>query len=274
MARNGHDWATAVYRDKELIGVNAGKGDRHPYKNPDMPSPSLVVWYENPYLKTFRQLLAGQANAFSRNNITKYLKQMGVESPWTYVGHHESHAAHYFQSGFDEATVVVIDSIGEFDCSSIWSAKGNKLTKLWSSKYPKSLGLFYSAMTQRAGMLPQLDEGKLEALASNPRLSVVSEIEQLLHVNLHKGIGDFGEWSPREIASATQHIFLAEVSKIISKAYTLNISENVVVAGGCAFNKGLRIEFENVYNNVYIPANPSDSGSAVTAVLAYEARKK
>ena len=52
--------------------------------------------------------------------------------------HHLSHAAAGFQtSPFEEATVVVIDAIGEFDCMTIWKASYDnhgkaQYKKLWS----------------------------------------------------------------------------------------------------------------------------------------------
>ena len=77
--------------------------------------------------------------------------------------HHLSHAAAGFQtSPYDRATVVVIDAIGEWDTISIWGAEYDstgKATyrKLWRQTYPHSIGLFYSAVTQRVGLHP-LDE--------------------------------------------------------------------------------------------------------------------
>ena len=82
--------------------------------------PELVCWYENPYKKTFRQLLAGQGWI---QNVKKY-----VDVPIKYYDHHYTHAcAGYFTSQFDECCVVVIDAIGEFQTLTIWEARGNKL---------------------------------------------------------------------------------------------------------------------------------------------------
>ena len=153
MSKNGHDWAIAIFKDKKYLRTISGKGRKHTLKAvveaEAYGEPDLVVWYENPYLKSIRQFLAGQKNPFKRNNIRKYLKDLNINCKWTYVGHHESHAAAFYKSGFEDATIVVLDSIGEFDCTSIWKAENGKLKKLKSSKYPHSIGLFYSAMTDR-----------------------------------------------------------------------------------------------------------------------------
>ena len=54
--------------------------------------------------------------------------------------------------------MICLDSIGEFETLTIWHGKNNKLKKIHSQGYPHSLGLFYSAMTQRVGLVPQQDE--------------------------------------------------------------------------------------------------------------------
>ena len=47
-----------------------------------------------------------------------------------------------------------MDSIGEWECLTIWQGKDNKLKKIYSQRYPHSVGLYYSAMTQRCGLEP------------------------------------------------------------------------------------------------------------------------
>ena len=47
--------------------------------------------------------------------------------------HHESHAAAgYYTSPYNEAAVVVMDGIGEWDVFTIWHAKDNKLKRIHS----------------------------------------------------------------------------------------------------------------------------------------------
>ena len=52
-------------------------------------------------------------------------------------------SAGYYTSKFDEACIVVIDVIGEWETVTIWYGNDDKLEKRWSQKYPKSIGLFY-----------------------------------------------------------------------------------------------------------------------------------
>jgi carbamoyltransferase len=117
-------------------------------------TPDVIAWYENPYKKKIRQLYAGQyETAVDMDELPKnYLKQFpelaGI--PIEYQDHHYTHAASgYHTSGFTHAAVVVIDSIGEWETLTIWQGSGATLSRMYSQKYPHSLGLFYSAMTQR-----------------------------------------------------------------------------------------------------------------------------
>ena len=119
-----------------------------------------IAYYERPWNKQLRQLYSGQGIEWDKLTVRQILKQQipGIMMPYKKVknyNHHLCHAAAGFQtSPFDRATVVVIDAIGEWDTISIWGAEyvdgRAKYTKLWGQRYPHSIGLFYSAMSQWA----------------------------------------------------------------------------------------------------------------------------
>jgi carbamoyltransferase len=288
MSKNGHDWAIAIFKSGVHIRTISGRGREHPLNAvlaaqlECEATPDLVVWYENPYLKSIRQFIAGQPRPFKRNNITKYLKRLQINCKWTYVGHHESHAAAFYKSGFEDATIVVLDSIGEFDCTSIWHAKDGKMKKLQSTKYPHSIGLFYSAMTDRVGLKPQQDESKFEKMSQSflPFSTLRSQMETELvktwtplpkfKINFHRGVRD--SWlgnSDKEIASAARGIFERLIGCVLWKARKVSDSRNIVLSGGVAFNKAMPVLVGSKWDNLYVPPNPSDTGSAEGAVLAY-----
>ena len=58
MSRNSHDWAIAIFKDKNLIRIVSGKGLKHTLKAvrdaKQEGEPDLVIWYENPYLKAMQ----------------------------------------------------------------------------------------------------------------------------------------------------------------------------------------------------------------------------
>ena len=286
MSKNGHDWAIAVFKSGNHIQTFSGKGKSHPltavHEAKDLGCPSLVIWYENPYLKALRQFISGQPKPFKRNNIKRYLRDLNINCRWDYVGHHESHAAAFYKSGFDNATVVVFDSIGEFDCTSIWKAEHDKLKKIKSTKYPHSIGLFYSAMTDRIGLKPQQDEAVFEQIsqAYTPFSQLVTQMENDIikqwepmpkfRVNFHHGVRQMW-WNKgkKEIASAARIIFESLVTKVLLHAREVTDSHNIVLSGGVAFNKSVPNIAGKIFNNLYIPPNPGDIGSAEGAVLSY-----
>ena len=62
-----------------------------------------------------------------------------------------------------------MDSIGEWECLTIWRGEGDELRKVYSQRYPHSVGLFYSAMTQRCGLEPNRDEYKITGMAKGAK---------------------------------------------------------------------------------------------------------
>ena len=251
--------------------------------------PDEVVWYEKPYKKTIRQLLAGQGWQAKENNIRNYLLDYGIHAPVSFVDHHCSHAsAGYFTSGFDSATVVVLDSIGEFETLSIWEGKGTDLKRIYTQRYPHSVGLWYSAMTDRIGLKANEDEYILMGMAAygNPhRLfnDIVHDFVQ--HVdpdnsprivfknNLHQGCRGWRldlntEQDLFDIAAATQAVYQYFLKIISNWARWKSTSGNLVLMGGCALNCAANSTIYKDWNRVWIMPNPGDSGSSVGAVLA------
>lgn len=246
--------------------------------------PDEIYWYEKPFLKTLRQLSAGQG--LQNNNVKQYLSQFGItNTKIKTTGHHKSHAAGgYFTSEFTEAAIVVIDAIGEYDTASIWKANGDRLTKLWNMTYPHSVGLWYSAMTHRINLKPNEEEYILMGMAAygDPnRLynDIYNDFIEDTHngfkfkSNLHCGCK---EWRPDlvskqdmfDIAAATQAVYETLLIKIIEKAKHLTNSKNLVFTGGCALNCMANPVLFKFFENVWIMPAPGDNGSAIGTVLA------
>jgi len=242
--------------------------------------PDYVVYFERPWVKKLRQLKAGQySEVFSLKNLPQYHLDEVMGDKYSideYVDHHLSHASStYFTSPYKESAVVCIDAIGEFDTISIWYANGNKLEKRWSVKYPHSLGLWYSAMTQRLGLKPQEDEFILMGMAAWGRESkeLQDELRQLLKQNLHKGCLDWDsdfypddgteEWK-FDIAHNVQIICEEEIQKIFSKLPDLvPETTNVCYSGGVALNCVANSLVVKDYPNLWILPNPGDAGSSL-----------
>lgn len=288
-----HNAALAVFDDNQLVFASESERFSGIKNDPDLcekllayarqwGEPQEIYWYERPWTKTLRQLQAGQG--FIDNRPRKYLKQFGIKHKPIVTDHHHSHAAAgYYTSGFKNACVVVIDAIGEFDTLSIWQAQGNSLTKLHSRSYPWSVGLWYSAMTQRVGLKPNEDEYILMGMAAygDPdrlRSQIESDMIRMPDVefvgNFHRGCRD---WQPDltskqdyyDIAAATQAVYEDIFKSILSVARSLCDSSNLVLMGGCALNCAANPIAFDYFDNVWIMPAPGDSGSAIGCVLAH-----
>jgi len=296
ISANSHDAALAVFskdglefasHTERFSGI---KNDPHLNKEiinyaRQWGEPDEIIWYERPFRKTLRQLRAGQGFNFRENNIKKYLQSYGIHVPVRFVSHHHSHAAAgYYTSPFREATVVCIDSIGEFDTLTVWEATGTKLKKIYSQRYPHSVGLWYSAMTQRIGLKPNEDEYILMGMAAygDPNRLWNDMYEMFDYVdgpdirykdNLHRGCK---HWKPEltteqdmfDIAAATQKTYEFTLEQILEWAKKNTKSNNLVLMGGCALNCSANHLAYKYFDDVWIMPNPGDAGSAIGAVLA------
>ena len=225
-----------------------------------------VAFYERPWLKKTRQFFAGQ-------NHWKKQRELAIQ-PTTYHGHHKSHAAAAFQtSPFEEAACVVIDSIGEWDCSSIWTAKYIKghacYKKVWSQWYPKSIGLWYSALTKWAGLRPLDEEYIFMGMAAFGNPVHMNVVEKALYKNNHKGIrlGDFDKF---DIAKSAERILQLELNNIFARAATY--SKKICYGGGVALNCVVNTNLREMYD-MWIMPNPGDAGAALGAALLSYGRK-
>lgn len=85
---------------------------------------------------------------------------------FVFIEHHESHAASaFFPSPFDEAALLTLDGVGEWDTASFGVGRGNKIDLTHVMHFPHSLGLLYSAFTYFTGFKVNSGEYKLMGLA-------------------------------------------------------------------------------------------------------------
>ena len=239
--------------------------------------PDKVVYYERPYLKKSRQLFSGQMQkALDINTIPKNYLSEWFDEKIHYVDHHLSHAAAgYYTSKYEEAAVVVIDGIGEWDVCTFWHAKGKKLKKIKSIRYPHSLGLFYSAMTKRIGLKPCEEEYILMGMSAWGEPVHKKEMTQDFFLNssalktkhnLHNGVGDYLPGAKDfDIAASTQSVTEDILKRIFTEAKRLIPNcDNLVYMGGVALNcVANSTVVSKMYDNIWIMPSPGDSGSSL-----------
>lgn len=251
--------------------------------------PDVIAWYEKPWKRKVRYMQSGQwqhlFDAGPREIVSEFgLEDVSIET----FDHHLSHAAAgYYTSGFEEAAVLVVDAIGELDTLTIWEAKGTTLDKRFTCSYPDSLGLFYSAMTQRCGLKPNEEEYILMGMAAYGERRFVDEmVEQFfdgfdppnlkLKHNLHRGCM---WWRPElkspkdlyDIAASAQWIVERFVAGTGSWIISNLPSRNLVFMGGvalnCVANRALSLQG---FDSIWIMPNPGDAGSSLGAAALIE----
>lgn len=255
---------------------------------------SSIAYYERPWLKQLRQWYAGQGIEWHRLTARAVVNDQ-TQGQYRHVpirsfNHHLSHAAGGFQtSPFEKATVVVIDAIGEWDTVSIWAADYHqgraRYQKLWRQQYPHSLGLFYSAMTQRVGLRP-LDEeyilmgmsayGQGQHTASRMLQDLVSSEQNITFTqNLHTGVTKqyLSDCEDFDIAAGSQQLVEQLMCNIMTRARDFGYSSNLVYMGGVALNCLANRLLGEYFDNIWIMPNPGDAGSSLgAAALAHGSR--
>ena len=254
-----------------------------------------VAYYETPWKKQLRRLYSGEGVEWNKLSTKKILtEQFGGYAhipSYSSHSHHHSHAAAGFQtSPYDRATVVVIDAIGEWDTISIWGAEYDSrgyahYKRLWGQRYPHSIGLFYSAMTQKVGLKPNEDEYILMGMSAYGRHGYASLLQDSLvenewratfKQNLHIGVDNksfANDVHDSDIAAASQKVLERLVYNIMRRAKDFKWSTNLVYMGGVALNCLANRNLGEYFENVWIMPNPGDAGSSLgAAALKYGRR--
>jgi carbamoyltransferase len=265
-------------------------------------SPDQIAYYERPWIKKLQQIYSGQYREalFQNYTLGQYLREHISDSvhlksllrcPRKYMSHHHSHAAAGFQtSSFDTAAVVVIDAIGELDTISIYKAYYDQhgraqYDRVWKQSYPHSIGLFYSALTQRCGLHPMDEEyitmgmsgwGNSGRWSGKMYNQFIEDFENIkFRDNLHLGWPkDFApNASDVDLAAAGQFITESLINQVMTIASKLVDSKNLVYMGGVALNCLANRTLGDYFDNIWIMPCPGDAGSSLgAAALAYGKR--
>lgn len=278
-----HDASISLIKDGEILF--AGHAERYSKKKNDWyvndslikdalqyGTPDHIAYYEKPLLKASRLFLKGGAGDWKpRFELPKI--------PRKSFSHHYSHAAAgYYTSSFNDACIVVLDAIGEYNTSTIWVGEGDKIRLRYKQNYPVSFGLFYSAFTQLIGLMPNQEEYIMMGMAaygdSTKYYSKVNEYFPSYNnqkYNFHKGITDWG-WVSEEdkfdIAAAVQFVYEQRLDDFMRMAKSLTGKNNLVFMGGCALNSSANTLLWNIFDMIWIMPNPGDAGSSLGAAAA------
>ena len=94
------------------------------------------------------------------------LESLGFRGTCHFLPHHDCHAASaFFVSPFEEAAVLVVDGIGEWESTTSYLGTGNHLERLTTVSFPNSIGLLWEKISKFLGFT-EYDACKVMGLAS------------------------------------------------------------------------------------------------------------
>jgi carbamoyltransferase len=208
-----HDSAAALVQDGRLIA--AAQEERFSRKKHDEGFPKLaveyclreagislsevdhVVFYDKPFTK-FERLLLTYLDQFPRGfrsfmqAIPIWMKdklwmrsiirhELNFTGPILFNDHHLSHAASAFLvSPYDEAALLTVDGVGEWSTSTWGVGRGIDIELREETRFPHSLGLFYSAYTYYLGFKVNSAEYKVMGLAPYGKPTFVDQVKQTI----------------------------------------------------------------------------------------------
>ncbi len=287
---------------------------------------NAVVFYEKPFLKFERLVetyVANFPNGFSqfkkslpiwlkeklflKNLIKKQLNAIDSSFNFTKIffeKHHTSHAASaFYPSPFEEAVVLTIDGVGEWETTTISIGNKNKIINKESILYPHSLGLLYSSFTNYLGFRVNSGEYKLMGLApfGKPKyleiiLTNLIDLKEDGSFRLNQNFFDYStglkmintkfenifnhnsRLSEKEeltefhadIAASIQSLVNLAILRICKYAKAKYELQNLCIAGGVALNcvtNGI-VQRERIYKNIWVQPAAGDAGGSVGAALS------
>ena len=158
-----------------------------------------VAFYDKPLVKferilkshvahfprSFAQFVKGMPSWFNTKlRLDKVLsKEFGYTGPICYGEHHRSHAASsFYASGWDKASILTVDGVGEWSTTTWGIGEETKINMLQEIRFPHSLGLLYSAFTYYLGFKVNSGEYKVMGLAPYGEPIYVDRIKELIDI--------------------------------------------------------------------------------------------
>ena len=290
------------------------------YSNLKMQDVNIISYYEDPDTKLDRiiksDLLFNKSKfiknlkktkewLFNKNNINEMIKLNYSDFNGEIIcfKHHYSHAASaYYPSPFSKSAILTMDGVGEWSTSTIGEGSKNNIELKLEERFPNSIGLFYSAITQFCGFKVLSGEYKLMGLApygepkyTNELKDNVIEISKDGSINMNQEYFNYttgtnmisSQFSKlfkikqrpenetikniyMDIAASAQKVLEDIVLKKVK--YTLKITnqKNLCMAGGVSLNCVANEKITNIENldNVWIQPAAGDAGASLGSALA------
>ncbi|MBR1617177.1 carbamoyltransferase [bacterium] len=332
-----HDSAACLIKDNEIIAAAQEERFTRIKHDADFPKNAIdfclkqakitpedltcVVYYEKPFIK-FERILESVI-AFAPTTLKTFIngmpswlnKKLFIEKvidkafdnrlkcPIYYTTHHEAHmASAFFPSPFENAAVLTVDAVGEWDTTSWAIGHDNKLDFQQKLEFPHSLGMLYSAITGYLGFkvnsgeykvmgLAPYGDGKYTQLILDNLVDIKDDGSFRLNMDYfgfcnsdymyNQKFIDLFKMPPRkseselnqfhmDVAKSVQEVCENIILKIANHIYSATQQKNLCLAGGCALNcvANGKILKNTSFENIWIQPASGDAGGAVGAALS------
>lgn len=239
-------------------------------------------------------------NFYLRRRLRRLAGEQSLP-PIVNVGHHDAHAAAFFVSPFEDATVLVMDGFGDDAATSVYTGDNSGLSRVWWTGIFNSIGIAYTVVTKYLGFAGFSDEGKVMALAAYGDDRYVDAFRKLFWLEpegryrLDMSYFDFhryGELKPlkrkfyetfgsqREPGSeiTERHQAIARGLQVVTEEVILHVvrelerrfsSRNLIISGGVALNcvANARVLENTGFERVWVPPCASDTGAPLGSAL-------
>ena len=228
-----------------------------------------------------------------------------TKTPIYFVEHHWAHLSHaIFQSPFEKGMAAAVDEYSEFHCVTLATFDRADVSIIQRLDYPHSLGVFYAAMTEFLGFVPNSEEWKVMGAAAYGQpgrfLSAMQKMFRwddeeggwlldacyIEHSNMKRagycnermsrliGISRRSNNEPLtqdhfDLAASAQALFEERLFQLLSR-YAVHAPEhNLAAAGGCFMNSlaNGKITAKTPFNRLFVPYAAADNGGAMGAAL-------
>ncbi|MBI4707237.1 MAG: carbamoyltransferase [Candidatus Omnitrophica bacterium] len=331
-----HDSAAALVRGGEIIAAAQEERFSRKKHDPRFPKSAInycleealiepqdidaVIFYDHPLLtldRVIKNCIAAGPHGevqfkkaarstlgtklWVEDEVRKCIGSLGKRGRLLYSKHHMSHAASaFFPSPFDEAAIITVDGVGEWQTTTIGFGRDNNIGLLQEINYPHSLGLLYSAFTYLCGFKVNSGEYKLMGLAPYGEPVFESLIrEHLIDIkqdgSYRLNTEYFGYLDSLAMTNDKMHTLLGPPrtpeSRITKREMNLAASiqrvtedvmlriaryarkeigmKNLCLAGGVALNcvANGKILSEDIFEHMWIQPAAGDAGGALGAAL-------
>ena len=228
---------------------------------------------------------------------------------FVFVDHHLAHAASaFFASGYDDASVLIVDGSGEDRSTSFYAGKGLDIKDAGHVEFPDSLGWFYAAVTSFLGFRAYEEEGFTMGLAPYGNLTAEwrEKMERLVRfeangfyrvdprytlLGRHSTNEHFADelttllgpprlpkdpltQAHKDIAAAAQERLEQAVLRLVKKLVDQTGSRKLCIAGGVGMNCKMNgvIGASGLVDALFVQPAAHDSGTALGAALWVSAR--